>query len=77
MSLIIVLISRIVSPSNYEKKRELTDRKDSVTDDQRTNVSGLSVKKSNIDGTSKPPVLKSSSILFFFVLVKYFQHSVL
>ncbi len=76
MNDVTLLISRIVSPSNYEKKRELTDRKDSVTDDQRTNVSGLSVKKSNIDGTSKPPVLKSSSILFF-VLVKYFQHSVL
>jgi hypothetical protein len=63
---LIVLISSIVSPSNYEKKRELTDRKDSITDDLRTNIGGLNVKKSGIDGTSKPPVLKSSSSFFLF-----------
>jgi hypothetical protein len=57
------LISSIVSPSNYEKKRELTDRKDSITEDLRPNTTGLNIKKSGTDGTRAP--LKSSLFLVF------------
>jgi hypothetical protein len=61
------IIFSIVSPSNYEKKRELADRKDSITDDPRTNVNGSNLKKLNTDGPSKPSALKSSFILFSFL----------
>ncbi|CAF1097333.1 unnamed protein product [Rotaria sp. Silwood1] len=49
---------RIVSPSNFEIKREPTDRKDSSTDENRTNPNGINMRKLNSDSTNKLPSLK-------------------
>ena len=60
-----ISIFSIVSPSNYEKRRELADRKDSITEDQRTNTTGVNMKKSGTDNT-RPPL--KSSLFFVFDL---------
>jgi hypothetical protein len=52
----------IVSPSNFELKREAADRKDSASDTNRTNANSLNMRKLNADGISKPSALKSSFV---------------
>jgi hypothetical protein len=52
----------IVSPSNFELKREAADRKDSASDTNRTTANSLNMRRSNPDGTNKPPALKSSFV---------------
>jgi len=52
----------IVSPSNYELKREAADRKDSASDTNRTTTNSLNMRKLNADGPIKPPALKSSFV---------------
>ncbi len=61
----------ILSPSNYEIKRDISDRKDSCTDDVRITFNGIITKKSNIDGPIKSSTSKSLliQILFFFCFV--------
>jgi len=53
------LFFSILSPSNYEIKRDGSDRKDSCTDDVRVNIHGIIAKKSNIDGPIKTSTSKS------------------
>ncbi|CAF1097604.1 unnamed protein product [Rotaria sordida] len=49
---------RIISPSNYEIKRNLSERKDSCTDDSRINIIGNTRKKSGTDGLIKSSTSK-------------------
>jgi hypothetical protein len=51
---------RILSPSNFEVKRDATERKDSIVDDVRKSFNGVLTKKSNADGTGRPAAFKSS-----------------
>lgn len=57
-----MFVRRIVSPSSFEKKRDQSDRKESITEDNRTNVN---TRKSNVDTISRPPGLKSLFLSFF------------
>ncbi|CAF3303438.1 unnamed protein product [Rotaria sp. Silwood2] len=50
--------NRIISPSNYEIKRNSSERKDSGNDENRTNVSGNTRKKSGTDGPMKSSTSK-------------------
>ncbi|CAF1052106.1 unnamed protein product [Adineta ricciae] len=50
---------RIVSPSNYDLRRGTVNRRDSVTDDNRTNVSNVPAKKPGHDGSSKIATTKN------------------
>jgi hypothetical protein len=54
-----MIFFRILSPSSYEIKRDITDRKDSCTDDIRITFNGIATKKSNIDGPIKSSTSKS------------------
>ncbi|CAF3911665.1 unnamed protein product [Adineta steineri] len=55
---------RIVSPSNFEMRRDTNERKDSFIDDNRTNVTNVNTKKSNADSSSKPKKEKSEAIIW-------------
>ncbi len=49
----------ILSPSNYEIKRDTSDRKDSSVDDIRISFNGIITKKANVDGLMKSSTSKS------------------
>ncbi|UJR27809.1 hypothetical protein I4U23_009078 [Adineta vaga] len=51
---------RFVSPSHFDMKREAADRKNSMTDDNRSNVNNLNAKKSNTDNSNKSSLQSKS-----------------